>query len=115
MPDDAWKEGKSGDHSRKKRRGGSGRIHAYFQDAEQKRPDGRYYVDKEHNKLCQDFQGRGCQDPCRHGLSHKCEFCRKPHRTSDCWNKPTDVQNHGGKNKGKGKDKGKARWQSRAW
>ena len=119
IPEDLWNDGKGGNPN-KRRRGGA-RQAAHVLDVDQKRPDGRHYVDKDRKKFCQDFHGdRGCQEPCRNSLSHRCEYCRKPHRTSDCWNKPTSsggfTQNNGGKGSGgKNKGKGKGKWQGRGW
>ena len=59
-------------------------------DADQKRPDGRFYVDQDHKRFCADYHA--------------------PHRSGDCWYKPKSS----GKAKGKGKDKGKAKGSGRA-
>ena len=119
MPSEAW-AGESGEPRRKKaKRGGGARMDAYFYDTDVRRPDGRFYIDKNRKKFCQDFQ---CREPCPQGLSHNCEYCRGDHRTNACrqrlvpqsgWQQ--QGQHHGGKGKGKGKNKGKAKWQHRAW
>ena len=101
------------DYGKKKRRGGQNRQVALNYDADQKRPDGRFYVNQDHKRFCADYHAGGCTTPCRdpRSLSHNCEYCRKPHRSPGCWYKPKNA----GKAKGKGKDKGKAKRYGRAW
>ena len=100
----------------KRRRGGEARHMAMHYDADVKRPDGRYYVDRDHKRFCADYHAGGCATPCRdpRNLSHNCEYCKRPHRSTECWYKPKDAD----KGKGKGKKKkgsGNKGGYGRAW
>ena len=115
LPDVAGTGARGEPRRKRSRRGGGDRLEAYYDDPDMKRPDGRFYVDKERKKFCQDFY---CKDPCPQGLSHNCEYCRGSHRSNTCGKQngwQYQGQHHGGKSKGKGKNKGKAKWQRRAW
>ena len=105
-----------------------GRDRAWNGTGNEKRPDGRYYLDTDFRKFCATYHHRGgCRDPCvdPRFLSHNCEFCRQPHRTTSCsqkpdgWTPPADSGPQKGKGKkgGKGKGWGKGGKSSgyRAW
>ena len=89
-------------------------MEAYFDDPDMRRADGRFFVDRERKKFCQDYN---CRDPCPQRLSHHCEYCRGNHRSNVCGQNGWQHRgkHHGGKSKGKGKNKSKAKWQHRGW
>ena len=97
-----------------------------WQDPNARRPDGRLWKDN-NLPFCHAFHHEnGCQPKCSAGKSHRCEFCRGTHRSSECGRKPADWEpirkykdRKGDKGKGKGKKgdkgKGKGHKKDRAW
>ena len=76
------------------------------------RPDGRFYTDGG-LRFCRAFHdNNNCRGPCK--FSHNCEWCRKQHRSVNCWHAKQQKSNgkdSGGKAAGKGQ---RSSW-SRAW
>ena len=103
----------------------TGRDKAMHDDNDAKRPDGRFYLDRDQRRFCISYHhySSGCSDQrCQDArmLSHNCEFCRQPHRTINCpqkpngWTPPVLAKGEGKKGGGKGKGKGK-KGSKRAW
>ena len=58
------------------------------QSGDGKRPDGRLYWDGQ-TKFCAEYHlYNGCEWQCPHSHSHRCEFCKGWHRSSNCPQKP---------------------------
>ena len=99
-------------------------------DPDARRADGRLFKDKGYDFCRAYHHDGGCNEAsCSGGRSHRCEFCKGWHRSSDCGSKPEGWApigkakgNHKGngkgvKGKGKKNDKGKGNKNggSRAW
>ena len=100
--------------ARNRNRGGRAR-----EKADARRQDGRSYTDVNSMRFCRAYhEDNNSRGLCRY--SHNCEYCRKAHRSMNCWSNSRRQSNSGGKQGGDSKGGGEGQGKyggggSRAW